>query len=317
MARDWPQRSPGRDRPAGDRGHGDRGSGGRDRGYGDRNYSDRGRSDRGFGGRDRGYGSHGPGGGRDRPRDDRGRGGRDRPWGGGDHGPQVSLPPGKDVAPLGANLFLVREGTRARPATTSLVPGSQVYEERLVSHEGRELRVWDPFRSKFSAAILKGCTTIPFKRDSRVLYLGAASGTTVSHISDIVENGVVYAVEFAPRSMRDLFRVAERRRNIVPILADARSPARYADIVGGVDVVYQDVAQPDQADIAVANARAFMPEGILVLMIKARSVDVSQSPSRVFADQMATLKAAGLAIVEMRHLGPFEKDHAAVVARTG
>ena len=280
-------------------------------------------------GDDRPRRNFGKSGGRDWDRGrDRGRGGRpqqrDRPYRQQrdrprqfDRHPGLTMTPGKNVEPLGPNMFKVREGTRVRPATKNLIPGSRVYDERLIKHGDDELRVWDPFRSKFSAAILKGCASIPFKRDSRVLYLGAASGTTVSHISDIVTRGVVYAVEFAPRSMRDLFRLAERRSNIVPILADARKPARYSDLVGHVDVVYQDVAQPDQADISVANVRAFMPEGTLVLMIKARSVDVSQQPSKVFAGQMGILKRSGIAIAETKHLMPFEKDHAAVIARVG
>lgn len=49
-----------------------------------------------------------------------------------------------------------------------------------------EYRVWNPFRSKLGAAILGGVDQIHIKPGAKVLYLGAASGTTVSHVSDIV-----------------------------------------------------------------------------------------------------------------------------------
>ncbi len=49
-----------------------------------------------------------------------------------------------------------------------------------------EYRVWNPFRSKLAAAILGGVDQIYMPPGSKVLYLGAASGTTVSHVSDIV-----------------------------------------------------------------------------------------------------------------------------------
>ena len=52
-----------------------------------------------------------------------------------------------------------------------------------------------------------------------MLYLGAASGTTVSHVADIVgPEGMVYAVEFSHRSGRDLINVAKKRMNVVPII---------------------------------------------------------------------------------------------------
>ena len=85
---------------------------------------------------------------------------------------------------------------------------------------------------------------------SKVLYLGAASGTTVSHVSDIIgPTGVVYGVEFSHRVGRDLVNMAKKRTNIIPIIHDARKPQDYRFLVGMVDVVFADVAQPDQARI--------------------------------------------------------------------
>merc|ERR1719158_2189390 len=96
----------------------------------------------------------------------------------------------------------------------------------------------------------------------RVLYLGAGSGTTVSHVSDIVgPDGLVYAVEFSHRSGRDLINVAKSRTNIIPIIEDARHPLKYRMLIGMVDTVFADVAQPDQARIVALNAQYYLKEG--------------------------------------------------------
>jgi len=181
-----------------------------------------------------------------------------------------------------------------------------VYNERML--EG--YRVWDPYRSKLAALYLvgKGIELVP---DMKVLYLGAANGTTVSHVADYTE--VVYAVEFAPRPMQDLLEVARRRRNVMPILADASCPEQYAMLVEAVDLLYQDVAQPDQAAIALRNCVFLKKGGHLVLMLKTRSVDIRKEPAEVFRDTLDILISAGLTVVESTWLAPYHLDHAAII----
>src|SRR5512137_1114845 len=159
-----------------------------------------------------------------------------------------------------------------------------VYKERLLSGA----RVWDPYRSKLSALYHVG-NGVELTPGMRVLYLGAANGTTVSHVADYVE--VVYAVEFAPRPMQDLIEVCRRRRNIIPLMADAARPEQYAPLVEPVDLLYQDVAQPDQAAILLRNLIFLKNGGILILMLKTRSIDVRREPADVFYDTIATLTA--------------------------
>ncbi len=186
-----------------------------------------------------------------------------------------------------------------------------VYGERIL--EG--YRIWDPFRSKLSSLLLKSNRPgFKLDRDAKVLYLGAATGTTVSHVSDIVNQGLVYAVEFSPRAMRDLIRLCERRRNIVPILADASHPEDYAFMVEPVDLIYQDVAQRNQAEIASINCLRYLkPGGDLVLMLKTRSVDVSASPQAVLSLEKEKLQ--GLELYDILDLLPFHKDHWAMLAK--
>jgi fibrillarin-like pre-rRNA processing protein len=181
-----------------------------------------------------------------------------------------------------------------------------VYHERMLGGA----RVWDPYRSKLSALYYTG-SGIDLRPGMRVLYLGAANGTTVSHVADYVE--VVYAVEFAPRPMQDLLEVCRRRRNIIPLMADAAHPEQYAPLVEPVDLLYQDVAQPDQAAILLRNLIFLKNGGVLILMLKTRSIDVRREPADVFYDTIDTLTSSGLIVKESTWLAPFHTDHAAIV----
>ncbi|MHA2062263.1 MAG: fibrillarin-like rRNA/tRNA 2'-O-methyltransferase [Candidatus Sifarchaeia archaeon] len=203
-------------------------------------------------------------------------------------------------------------------ATKNLALGKTVYGERLLQFEGEEYREWDPYRSKLAAAIRKGLKQIPIQPKMHVLYLGAASGTTASHVSDIVgQEGIVYCVEFSPRATRDLLRVCESRSNMIPILADARFPEKYRMFIGPVDVIYQDIAQPAQAIILVDNAKVFLKnKGFAILAIKARSIDSSKEISKIFSEEIDILKENGFVVEEnIESLKPFDKDHCMVIGQ--
>jgi len=199
-----------------------------------------------------------------------------------------------------------------RLMTVNAVPGIAVYGERLVTVEGVEYRQWDPYRSKLAAMILLGGRDFGLDESTKILYLGAASGTTASHVSDIVTNGVVHCVEVSERSFRDLVKVCETRRNMIPILQDANQPEEYSHMIEGVELVYQDIAQRNQVDIFVRNMAAFETEhGIL--MLKSRSVDVNKKPSEVFRKVKEELVAKMLKVREVINLERFSKDHAAFI----
>ena len=206
--------------------------------------------------------------------------------------------------------------------TRNMVPGESVYGEKRISvddpaEEGKkiEYRVWNPFRSKLAAAVLGGVDNIWIKPGAKVLYLGAASGTSVSHVSDIVgPTGVVYAVEFSHRSGRDLINMAKKRTNVVPIVEDARLPLKYRMLVGMVDVVFADVAQPDQARIVSLNSSYFLKVGgHFVISIKASCIDSTAAPEAVFAAEVNKLKKDNFKPQEQVTLEPYERDHAVVI----
>ena len=149
----------------------------------------------------------------------------------------------------------------------------------------------------------------------QVLYLGAASGTTVSHVSDVVgPEGLVYAVEFSHRSGRDLINMAKKRTNVIPIIEDARHPHKYRMLVGMVDVVFADVAQPDQTRIVALNSHSFLKNGgHFMISIKASCIDSTAEPAAVFAAEIEKMKGEKMKPQEQLTLEPYERDHALVV----
>jgi fibrillarin-like pre-rRNA processing protein len=199
--------------------------------------------------------------------------------------------------------------------TRNAVPGNRVYGERLFNHQGTEYREWVPSRSKLAAYIKCGGSFDPFRPDSKVLYLGAASGTTSSHVADIVTQGMVYCVEVSQRSFRDLVKVCETRKNMVPILADATRPDEYVFAVESPTIAYQDIAQKNQVGIFIKNMKAFnVRQGMLV--VKARSEDVTREPQEIFRETKATLVKEGFRVVDMVDIDRFEKDHAMITVES-
>jgi fibrillarin-like pre-rRNA processing protein len=191
--------------------------------------------------------------------------------------------------------------------------GKKVYNERLVKYKGKEFRAWNPYRSKLAAAILNGIS-IKIKPNSNVLYLGAATGTTVSHISDILKEGTIFSVENSPIAVKKLMSVCEKRNNIIPILEDANHPDRYSIIVPTVDIVYQDISQRNQAEIFIENINRYLGKnGIGIIMVKARSIDVSLEPKKAFDNVCLKLENSGFKILKKLNLNPYEKDHAAIM----
>lgn len=272
-----------------------------------------------------GRGGRGGGGGRGAPRGRGGaRGGRGGAGGAKGAGAKVLVEPHRH-----AGVF-VAKGKEHLLVTRNIVPGESVYGEKRISIEAAatgedgaetkaktEYRVWNPFRSKLAAGILGGLDNIHIAPGKKVLYLGAASGTSVSHVADVVgPEGAVYAVEFSHRSGRDLIGMARRRTNVVPIVEDARHPMKYRMLVPMVDVIFADVAQPDQARIVALNAHHFLKSGgFVVISIKASCIDSTAPAEAVFASEVKKLQSEQFKPKEQLTLEPYERDHAMLVAQ--
>ncbi len=199
-----------------------------------------------------------------------------------------------------------------------LMNGTLVTKSRYGSHYGEKLidgyREWIPWRSKLAAMILKG-HRLELRGDEKVLYLGAASGTTVSHLADIVDMGIIYAVEYAAKPFEKLLELVKERNNIIPLLFDASMPWKYSGIVEKVDVIYQDIAQKNQLEILEENVRFFLKDGGSVLiMVKARSIDSTVEPEKVFKDVLRRMEEK-FDIIAHVGMEPYQRDHIFVHAR--
>jgi rRNA 2'-O-methyltransferase fibrillarin len=244
-----------------------------------------------------------------------------------------SHPTRKNAKIFGGSKFLIEKhrhpgvfiarGKEDALCTKNLIKGEKVYGEKLIKLKNsnkvleEEFRIWNPFRSKLAAAILGGIDDIYIKPGMKILYLGAANGTTVSHISDIIgENGQLYAVEFSHRSGRDLLSLAKKRTNIIPIIEDARHPAKYRVFLNLVDLIFSDVAQPDQARIIGINASFFLRTGgYFIVSIKASCIDSTIDASLVFSKEIQKLQKDGFRPSEQITLEPYERDHAIIIGR--
>jgi len=225
---------------------------------------------------------------------------------------------GPPLTPVGEALpSLARD---ARDFFTRAAAEGNVYGEATRrGPDGALWRRWAPYRSKLAAALRSGGLTAPFEkllRSAPVLYLGAASGTSVSHLADLAHPKSVFAVERATRSFEELLVKLKAWPNVLPILGDAREPDRYAGMVGRASCVVEDVAASDQVAILEANCRALLDRGGLALLfVKARSIDSAKEPERVFEAAKSALRPAGFELIEERALEPFDRDHRALLLR--
>ena len=202
-------------------------------------------------------------------------------------------------------------------ATKNLTPGLTFYGERLFDTEFGELREFSHNRSKLASSILNGLRLPDLGPDSDVLYLGASFGTTPSHVSDLLTGtGIEFALEFAPRPMRDLLHVVDKRHNMIPILGDARFPDTYSDLVHAVDFLYCDVAQASQSELFIKNAEYFLkPKGIGFIAIKAKSISQVKKPWEVFNEQKNFLEDHGMDVFQEIDIGKYHRDHKVFVGK--
>jgi fibrillarin-like pre-rRNA processing protein len=213
--------------------------------------------------------------------------------------------------PKYSNVYISGTSQNLRLYSKNLVPGNSVYGENLVYFKGEEYREWDPFRSKLAAMILEKPSVDFLSKKMKCLYLGASSGTTISHLSDIISEGIIFGVEFSERSMRQLIQNTNNRINVIPILGDANFPERYANsIFTPIDIIYQDVAQPNQAQIAVENGNYYLKEGgTLIIAIKSQSISSVQKSEKIYMQEKKVIEKAGYKIIENLNIHKYAANH--------
>ncbi len=201
--------------------------------------------------------------------------------------------------------------------TQNLVPHTRVYGESLIEHAQIEYRNWNPFQSKLAAAIQNGLRQFPIEPDSKILYLGSAEGTTISHLSDILRGkGLIIGIDVSARTMSKILQLASERPHILPIIADAGKPDIYPSEIQEIsfDFLYQDIAQKNQTEIFIRNARFLKKDGFGMLVIKAPSID-SQKPAKTVIQEQLQMLEKEFKIIQTLSLEPFEKKHALVLCQ--
>jgi len=207
------------------------------------------------------------------------------------------------------NGVYILQNNRKLLVTENLTPGIKFFNEKTFLVNDKEYREFDPFHSKLSAVMVKKISLVPIKEGDKILYLGASHGYTSSFVSDIIkERGIIFCLDFAPRVVRDLFFVCEKRENMIPILANANKPETYKDRITQVDVIYQDIAQKNQIEILIKNLQFLKPKGYVLVAIKSRSVDVTKPPQKIYREVEEQIREK-LKVIDRRELDPFQKDH--------
>ena len=157
---------------------------------------------------------------------------------------------------------------------------------------------WNAYHSKLSAYVLGKGENWPFKKDSKILYLGAAEGNTVGFLSKVCKNGEIIAIDISATAVAELVNLAEKESNIIPFLGDAHFPEKYQVYARNHDILYQDIAQSDQVEIFIRNFKFFSPM-CGYLMIKSHSIRTGKN---IFEEVENTLKKefARLEIIDIK-----------------
>jgi len=204
----------------------------------------------------------------------------------------------------GWNPMLRREGGNYYTISTYPRP---VYGEKVKKENGFYKRYWDPKRSKLSAALKKGLRYVPFEKDSRVLYLGASTGTTVSHIVDLCPEGQVFAVEYSFESFTKLLNISGERKNLFPFLEDAMNIENISGFINSPEVIYQDISQRHQVQIFNLAAGTFKSVKKAILIIKVRAISARQNEKDIVRNSIKGIK--DFKVLDILDLKPFDKSN--------
>ena len=167
--------------------------------------------------------------------------------------------------------------------------------------------IWNPYHSKLSAYLMAGGENWPFKKNSKVLYLGSAEGNTISYLSEICLTNNITAVEISAVAMAELLVLAKTKENIIPCLEDAHFPEKYRIQANNPEIIYQDIAQNDQVDIFIRNCKFFNPKQAF-LMLKTQSI--SNKKKKILEDTENLLKEI-FKTVESININKWAKGHSA------
>ena len=186
-----------------------------------------------------------------------------------------------------------------------------VYGEKVIVKNNKFYREWNPFRSKIAAALMRKLNKLNINENSTILYLGCASGTTVSHISDIAKKGLIFALDISQKEMNLLYLKLKNRNNIAPILADANNPQNYSKNMNNqkVDIIIQDLATPKQIDILLKNSDLYLKDGgEIYFSLKIKSISQIKKQTDIL-EEVKTKLNKKFKILKSVNLRKYEDNH--------
>lgn len=171
----------------------------------------------------------------------------------------------------------------------------------------RKSREWNPFRSKWKAALEKNLD-VSINPNDNILYLGASSGTTVSHISKLT-SGIIFAVENSPQMAIRLVKLAESSNNIAPIFSDARDIEFIKKSIYNkqINILFQDIPSLDQINILIKNSTLVNKDCKIFFSLKTQSI--SQKDYKQTSEDADQKLKIHFRIIKKLDLKPFHKKH--------
>ena len=214
-------------------------------------------------------------------------------------------------------IFWVTVRNEKKLATLSNLSTNQDYEENLVEMNGKQYSIWNPYTSKLAAAIINGLEIFPILKKTKILYVDPATEKTVKHISDIVGiNGKIFVVRDVMKNSKNfLEQIVKNRSNIFTIIPDKTNPARLTGMTEMVDVIYIDIAEHNQTEIAIQNCKNHLRiGGFLMLIVPTKNIDFTNNPSKKNQEERKKLQTS-FDIIQEINLTDFFKEYSMVIAK--
>ena len=214
-------------------------------------------------------------------------------------------------------IFWVTVRNEKKLATLSNVSTNQDYKENLVEMNGKQYSIWNPYMSKLAAAIINGMEIFPILKKTKILYLDPTSEKTIKHISDIVGiNGKIFVVRNIMKNSKNfLEQIAKNRSNIFTIIPDKTNPARLTGMTEMVDVIYIDIAEHNQTEIAIQNCKNHLRiGGFLMLIVPTKNIDFANNTSKKNQEERKKLQTS-FDIIQEINLTDFFKEYSMVIAK--
>jgi len=214
-------------------------------------------------------------------------------------------------------IFWITVKNKKKLATLNNAGINEAYNEKLTEINGKQYNVWNPYTSKLAAAIVNGMEIFPILKKTKVLYLNGTIEKTLSHISDIIGvNGKIFILrDINENSKNFLENVMNDRTNVFTITRDNGDPAKFSSKSEMVNVVYVDITQHNETEVAIQNCKRYLRDGgFLMLVVPTKKIDFVNNPNGQNLEEIQKLQSS-FEIIQQINLTDFFKEHSMIIAK--